>query len=191
MYIAERTSGLSRFTNGVPRINFYLLRDVQICVEVAVAILEECGRHLQICSDCFGQVSESWLMGLLLYQLCGGNVYNFCTYVCDDTAYLCFQDSIAIVPLVVYVSGFITSLLMRYVNKAAGRKVSSFLPGFMVVLTNRRDKHIKTLYSLPLKHQSQNKQTTFLSIIFFYFFRETSIDILCYSSAWQMVHMKF
>lgn len=37
------------------------------------------------------------------------------------------KDSIAIIPLVVYVSGFVTSLLMRYVNKAAGRKITYFI----------------------------------------------------------------
>ncbi|XP_053405307.1 major facilitator superfamily domain-containing protein 12-like isoform X2 [Mercenaria mercenaria] len=38
------------------------------------------------------------------------------------------KDSIAIIPLIVYVSGFVTSLLMKYINAAVGRKVT-FLIG--------------------------------------------------------------
>ena len=34
-----------------------------------------------------------------------------------------FQDSVAIFPLIVYVSGFVTSIVMRPLNKVIGRKV--------------------------------------------------------------------
>ena len=37
----------------------------QICVLVAVAMLEEVAWYLQICNSCFYQMSESWPMGLL------------------------------------------------------------------------------------------------------------------------------
>lgn len=37
------------------------------------------------------------------------------------------KDSIANIPLIVYVSGFITSLLMKYINKLSGRKLTYFI----------------------------------------------------------------
>lgn len=43
------------------------------------------------------------------------------------------KDSIAIIPLIVYVSGFVTSLLMKYVNAAVGRKVTYLIGiGFQI-----------------------------------------------------------
>ncbi|KAL4227463.1 Major facilitator superfamily domain-containing protein 12 [Mactra antiquata] len=43
------------------------------------------------------------------------------------------KDSIAIIPLIVYVSGFVTSLLMKYVNAAVGRKFT-YLIGIFFTL---------------------------------------------------------
>ena len=42
----------------------------QICVLVAVIILEECSNwHLQICNVCFTQMSKSWLIDLWFAKL--------------------------------------------------------------------------------------------------------------------------
>ena len=45
------------------------LRYAQMCVLVAVAILEEVAWCLQICNNCFYQVGELWPMGLLFIRL--------------------------------------------------------------------------------------------------------------------------
>ena len=55
----------NKFIQMIIKVSVYLFTVWSICVQVAVASLEEVAWHLQICSSCFYQVSESWLMGLL------------------------------------------------------------------------------------------------------------------------------
>ncbi|XP_077989047.1 major facilitator superfamily domain-containing protein 12-like [Glandiceps talaboti] len=43
------------------------------------------------------------------------------------------KDKIAIIPLIVYISGFFTSFLMKLVNKYAGRKVTYLLGAILVI----------------------------------------------------------
>ena len=50
--------------------------------------------------------------------------------------YFILQKFIAIIPLMVYISGFVASLSMRVVNKCLGRKVSLYclqVQGFIVI----------------------------------------------------------
>ena len=56
------------FSNDDTRMTFDFLRYGQICVLVAVAIMEDVAWHLQICNTCFYTMSESWLMGLLFVR---------------------------------------------------------------------------------------------------------------------------
>ncbi|XP_070542874.1 major facilitator superfamily domain-containing protein 12-like isoform X2 [Ptychodera flava] len=44
------------------------------------------------------------------------------------------SDSIAIIPLIVYVSGFLTSIFMRLINKLIGRKLTYFLGASLIIV---------------------------------------------------------
>ena len=56
------------------------LRCGQICVLVAVAVLEEVAWQLQVCNSCFYQVSELWFMGLLFFPFVFFSVIEDCIW---------------------------------------------------------------------------------------------------------------
>ena len=61
--------GLSLLVCSKDDTRMTFLQCGQIYVLIAIAIMEEVPKYLQICNSCFYQVSKLWCIGLLFYDI--------------------------------------------------------------------------------------------------------------------------